>query len=111
MSDTQNEPLPGEKAIKVKTTCVFQNAPFWGVWSKASALQYVRRKAALQVQRNPPQPRAKRTTPPDVKIVTLHHAHNNFFFLHGTYFDTHATTMRFRICVLKESELRLLYYH
>ena len=58
-------------------TCVFQNGPFWGVLSKTSALRYVWRKTALQIQCNPPQPRAKHTTPPHVIIVIWHHAHNN----------------------------------
>ena len=44
--------------------------------SKTSALRYVWRKTALQMQCNPPQPRAKHTTPPQVKIVMWHHAHN-----------------------------------
>ena len=55
------------------------------------------------MQCNPPQPRAKHTTPPDVNIVTWHHAHNNFIFPHDTIFDT-QTTMRFCICVLEHSK-------
>ena len=61
-------------------TSGFQNDPFWGVLSKTSALRYVWRKTALQIQCNPPQPRAKHTTPRHVIIVIWHHAHNNFFF-------------------------------
>ena len=74
--------------------------PFWGVLSKTSALRYVWRKTALQIQCNPPQPRAKHTTPPHVIIAIWHHVHNNFIFPHDTFLDT-QTTMRFCICVLE----------
>ena len=74
--------------------------PFWGVLSKTSALRYVWRKTAIQIQCNPPQPRAKHTTPPHVIIAIWHHVHNNFIFPHDTFLDT-QTTMRFCICVLE----------
>ena len=88
-------PLPnggstgGGTLTPVVDTSGFQNAPFWGVWSKTSAFRYVRRKTASQVRCNPQQPRAKRTTPLHVLIVTLHHAHNNFFFFTWYLFMTH----------------------
>ena len=93
---TRHPPLRSSE----RYTRVFQNDPFWGVLSKTSALRYVWRKTALQMQCNPPQPRAKHTTPPQVKIVMCHHAHNDFFFPHDATFDT-QTTMRFCICVLE----------